>query len=204
MNCCCPAGFTFVFFGARPAVIMVIVVNVCIINNGCFVVDSWAIPVVVPVHTALVHVSGGEESPVCGRNIHIDIDINTRPHWRPSVIAAAASPRHPGRRPFITGNPCPAVVVVVNPPSVMERRPTPGVVRHPSVSVIGHYPVSVGGIRMKIPSHIGYPDASVATVANPSPVRPQFVIEHIERNTATPVSIVIVFVFVITVVVVSL
>ena len=110
----------------------------------------------------------------------MDMDIDSGTHRCPSVITASTSPCYPCRCPFVTGNPCPSVIVVIVPASVVERCPSPGKARYPSVSVIGHHPVAVSGIWMKVSTHIGDPDAAVIAVVDPSSVRPQLVVEHIE------------------------
>jgi hypothetical protein len=49
---------------------------------------------------------------------------------------------------------------------------------------------------MKVPAHIGNPDAAVVAIVDPSSVRVQFVIEYVERYT-TSRTVVIIFLFVI-------
>lgn len=127
----------------------------------------------------------------------MDMNVDPRAHRCPAVITATASPRYPGRRPFVTGDPCPSVVIVIIPPSIMERCPSPGEVRYPGVSIIGHHPISIGCIRMKLSPNVGNPDAAVMTVVDPSSVRSQFVIENVERYTTSLIAVVIISLFVI-------
>ena len=146
------------------------------------------------VHTPIIHVSGRQESPVTGRHVYVKIDIDSGTHRRPSVIAASASPAYPGRCPFVAGNPGPSVEVVIIPASVMKGRPTPGEVRYPGISIIGHCPVTVGCIRMKVSTHIGYPDAPIVVVVDPSAMRAQFIIEYVERYATSLILIAVVIV----------
>jgi hypothetical protein len=54
---------------------------------------------------------------------------------------------------------------------------------------------------MKVPSYIGYPDAAVVTVVDPSTVGSQFVVEYVERYTASLIAVIIISLFVIILVV---
>jgi len=149
----------------------------------------------------VVHIPVGQKCPVKPWNIDVDIDMNARTHGCPSVVTAATSPAYPGRCPFITGNPCPSVVVVVIPSSIMERCPAPRVIRYPGVAVIGHHPISVGCVRMKISSSIRNPYPTISAIVDPSAVRPQFIIENIERNT-TIISVIIIIIIVVIVIII--
>jgi hypothetical protein len=114
--------------------------------------------------------------------VDIDADTDTGTHRSPAVISAAASPRYPCRRPFVAGNPCPAVIIVVIPAAVVERSPTPRIIGNPSVSVIGHRPVTIRGIRMKTARHTRNPNVSVIVVFYPCPVRIQIIVKGLETD----------------------
>ena len=131
----------------------------------------------------------------------MNVDIHPGAYRSPSVVATAASPGYPCGGPLVPGDPCPPVVIVPIPPSVVERSPSPRVVRYPHISMIGHHPVTVGGVRMKVPPHTRYPYTAVRMVVDPPAVRPQLVIKYVEVDTA---AVVVVLLFVITVIVVSL
>jgi len=193
------AGGTFIISGTRPAVITVIIIYVGIVDNGSPVVNGRAVSTIVSVHIAVIHVGVWQKSPVDPGNIDINAYIYAGSHWCPSIIAAATSPGNPCRCPFVTGNPCPSVIVVVIPSAVMERRPSPGVVRYPGVTIVGHHPIAVGCIRMKVPFDIGNPHPTISAVIEPPAVRSQLIVENIERY-ATIMLIAILIIFIIAVV----
>jgi hypothetical protein len=150
----------------------------------------------------VVHIPVGQKCPVKPWNVDAYIDMNARAHGCPSVVTTTTSPAHPGRCPFITGNPCPSVVIVVIPSPIMERCPAPRVFRNPSVAVIGHHPISVGCVGMKISSNIRNPNPAISAIVDPSAVGPQFIIENIERN-ATIISVIIIVIFIVIIVVIT-
>lgn len=202
MNRGCSACGPFVISDTRSAVITVVVIYVCIVDDRGPVINGRAVTVVISVHVAVVHIPVRQECPVESRNIDVDIDVNTGAHGCPSVVSTATSPVYPGRCPFITGNPCPSVVVVVIPSSIVERCPAPRVIRYPGVAVIGHHPISVGSVRMKVPSYIRNPNPAISAIVDPSAVRPQFIVENIERDAAIiTIIIIVVIIVVITVII---
>jgi hypothetical protein len=191
----------FIISGTRTAVITVITVHVGIVDNGSPVVNGRAISAIVSVHIVVIHVGMWQKRPIESGNIDVYADIYAGSHRCPSVVAAATSPDNPCRCPFVTGNPCPSVIVVVIPSAVMERRPPPGVVRYPGVTVVGHHPVAVGCVRMKVSFDIGNPHPAISAVVDPPAVRSQLIVENIERYAAIML-IVIIIIFVIAVVVI--
>lgn len=210
MNSGCSAGGTFVVPGTRSAVITVVVVYVCIVDDRSPVVYGRAITVVISVHITVVHIPVRQKRPVKSGNVNVDIDMESGTHRRPSVVSAAASPAYPGRCPFITGDPCPSIVIVIIPPAIMEGGPAPRIIRYPGVAVICHHPISVGCVRMKVSSSIRNPYPAISAVIDPPAVRSQFIIENIEGD-ASVISIIIIivitvviFIVIIAVIVVSL
>jgi hypothetical protein len=171
------------------------------VDNCSPVVNGRAVSAIVPVHIAVIHVGVWQKGPVASRQVDVDVDVDAGAHWSPSVVAATTSPGDPGRCPFIAGNPGPSVVFVVIPAAVVERSPSPGVVRYPGVSVVGHHPVAVGGIGMKIASHVGDPDPAIGAVVDPSAVRLKLIVKEIERDS--PLGIIILVVVSLTIIVVS-
>lgn len=194
------AGGTFIISGTRSAVITVIVIHVGIVDNGGPVVNVRAVSAIVSVHIAMIHAVVWQKRPVASGNIDVYADMYAGSHRCPSIVAAATSPGHPCRCPFVTGNPGPPVIVVVIPSPVMERCPSPRVVRYPGVTIVGHHPVAVGRVRMKVSSDIGNPHPAISAVVDPPAVRPQLIVENIERNAAIML-IAIVIIFVIAVVI---
>jgi len=50
---------------------------------------------------------------------------------------------------------------------------------------------------MKVPAYIGNPDPAVVAVVDPSSMRVQFVIEYVERYTASLIAVIVVSVIII-------
>jgi len=121
----CSARLTAVVAGGGTTVIPIVIVDIGVVDDGGPVVNGRAVTVVVTVHVAVVHIPVGKEGPVAGRQVNVDIDVDAGAHGCPSVVSTAASPADPGRCPFVTGNPCPPVVVVIIPTAVVERCPSP-------------------------------------------------------------------------------
>lgn len=204
MHSGCSAGGTFIIPRARAAIIAVVVVHVGIVDDCCLVVNGRTVSVVISVHIAVIHSVVRQKGPIVSGNMNVDIDMNAGSHGCPPVITAATSPGNPGRSPLVAGNPCPSIIVIVIPSSVVERRPTPRVVRHPGVAVIGHHPISVGCVGVKVSSDIRNPHPAISSVVDPSAVRPQFVVKDIEADSAIITVGVIIIVVIIAVIVVSL
>lgn len=71
---CASSGFTFVISCTWTAVVVVVVIDICIVYNCCLVVNIWTVSVVISVHIAVVHISVGEECPIAGWCVDVDID----------------------------------------------------------------------------------------------------------------------------------
>lgn len=196
MNSGCSSRGTFIVSGTRPAVITVVVIHVCIVDDRGPVVDGRTVAVVISIHITMVHIPVGQERPVKPGNIDVNIDVDAGAHGCPSVVSTATSPGYPGRSPFIAGNPCPSVVVVIIPSPIMEGCPAPRVIRYPGIAVIGHYPISVSSVGMKVPTDVWNPNPAISAIVDPSAVRPQFIVENIERN-ANIITIIIIVVIII-------
>jgi hypothetical protein len=161
------AGGSFDFSRGWSTVIAVVVVNVCIVDDGCLVVNVLAVSTVISVHISVIHSVVRNECPVTSGQIYVDVDVYAGSHGCPSVITATTSPGYPCWCPFVTGYPAPSVVVVEEPTSVMEGSPSPRVVRYPGVPIIGHHPITIGSIGMKIPANIGNPHTTILVVVDP-------------------------------------
>lgn len=173
-----PARRAPVFSCRGTAVIMVVVVNIRIVYNGGTVVDIRAVSVVIPVNVTPVHVLIGQKYPIVRRHIDAHVDTHSRTHRRPTVISAPAPPGYPSGSPFVAGNPRPAVIIVIEPASVVKRCPSPREIRNPGIAVIGHYPISVRCIRMEIPTYSRYPYFAISAVPHPPAVTTQSVVEN--------------------------
>ena len=188
----CPAGFTAEVAGGGTTVIPVVIVDIGVVDDGGPVVNRRAVAVVVTMHVAVVHISVGQEGPVAGRQVDVDVYVDAGAHGCPSVVSTTTSPANPGWCPFVTGNPCPSVVVVIVPSSVVERCPSPGVVGDPGVAVVGHHPISVGSIWMEVTSHVGDPYPAMCSVVDPTAVRAQLIVEEIEADPSIVVVVILV------------
>lgn len=130
----------------------------------------------------LINIPGADEYPSVDRNVYRYTDPHCGSHGSPSVISVSGAPLYPSRCPFVARNPSPSLVGIINPATVMERSPTPIVMRHPGVSVFGHYPVSIGSIRHETPADIWKPDISILRVLCPMTVRSQSIVKDIYGN----------------------
>lgn len=106
-----------------------------------------------------------------------DVDSHARAEWCPSVVSTSASPTYPSWSPFVSGYPCPSVVVVMYPPAIMERCPAPAVVGYPGIAVVGHGPIAIAHVGLETRTHIGNPDISMFIIVDPVAIGSQFVIE---------------------------
>src|SRR5262245_22370055 len=66
---------------------------------------------------------------------------------RPAAVTAVISPTHPGRAPGRSGRPDPTGVRMMVPSSIMERSPSPRVVRQPVPPAVAVNPASTMAIR---------------------------------------------------------
>jgi hypothetical protein len=104
-------------------------------------------------------------------DVYIDVDIDSRGQWRPAVISVAIPPGNPTRTPFTAGDPNPSIPVVVVPSSIMERGPTPVIIRDPGPAIISICPVSIRTIWMETGTGIRDPDLAVFRHEDPVAVR---------------------------------
>jgi hypothetical protein len=113
---------------------MAVVVNIGIVDNGSPIDDTPYIRpgCAVAVYIGLHEMTIAYKSPVRIRNPRSDVDgyIDIQPGTEgcPSVVATSITPGHPGRAPFVAGNPHPAVVIIKMPPAVVKRPPAPFVI----------------------------------------------------------------------------
>lgn len=164
----------------RPIGILVVIMVIIIIDNGCLVIDirylcaGNAVAIPVPAH----EVALGNKNPEIERQIDRHPYLYTRHQGSPSVISASGTPVDPSRAPCVVGNPGPSEIVVVKPAPVMERSPSPIVVRQPCIAVFSHYPPSAGIVRMEIRPCRRDPDRTVLRVVRPSAVRRKGIEKH--------------------------
>jgi len=173
------AGSPFNLAPAWAAYVRTVVVHVRVVDNGSTVVYPHAIAVrcIVTVQSWAGNVPLGHEYPMVVGDADVHINAHARAKRRPTVVTTATPPAHPGRSPFVTRYPGPAVVIGIRPAAVVEWSPPPVVIRHPGVTVAGHHPVAVGGIRLKALFRIRKPYISIFRVIYPLPVRCQFVVK---------------------------
>jgi hypothetical protein len=147
-------------------------------------IDDGHIPglidiIVTDIRTADILV--GNKTPAIGRRHittairHVEADAGT--HGSPSIVFVAVTPGHPGRSILITGYPHPAIPILEEPAAIVEGGPAPGIVGSPGPSFIGIDPMTIGGIRLKIRTHIRQPDIPVTGVVYPLSIRTQIVIK---------------------------
>jgi len=94
----------------------------------------------------------------------------------PATIGIRVAPRHPRRRPVVSGNPHPANTVVPVPAAVVERRPTPRIGRVPIPSSVGVEPVSAVAVGLPPGHNRGagrLPHPPIRWHIHPGPVRRQ-------------------------------
>jgi hypothetical protein len=156
-----------------------IVVNACVVDYRCLIDDR---NILRPVHIVVMNlrrsnISHRNKTPaVCRNNSYRN--THTWSQWRPAVIVAAAAPANPGRSPFVTWNPDPAVFIRIGPATVVERRPAPTVIGEPGPAIICICPVTSCFVRNKSRS-IADPNLAVTAIVYPSSVRSQSVIENV-------------------------
>jgi hypothetical protein len=100
----------------------------------------------------------------------------------PSDVVIAVTPRHPRRRPHVTGNPDPSIVGVGSPAAVVERDPAPLLFRHPGPSVVGEHPAAVEIGSPPAPHVTGGPAATVVVDLHPLAVWSQIVVKEVHGH----------------------
>lgn len=128
------SGNSLHFSSAWTSVHIIVVVHDGVIDD-CGTVDDFNLGAVmrigsiVSVHISMIDATMRDKYPVSGWDIDAHIDRYAGAKWGPTVVSATCPPAHPGRRPFIAGNPCPRLIVVIKVPApVVERRPAPIIV----------------------------------------------------------------------------
>jgi len=107
------------------------------------------------------------------------VKSDTRFHRRPAIVFIAVPPGDPGRRPFIAGNPHPAITIRKKPAAIVKGRPAPGIIGGPGPAVVSINPLTIGGVRLEIGTGIRQPDIPVIRILYPLPVRTQVVIKRL-------------------------
>src|SRR6185369_10222367 len=72
----------------------------------------------------------------------------------PATVAAGLAPANPGRAPYAIRAPHPAVARIFTPAAIMERRPTPRLIRVPIPTAVGPGPVA--GVAVRTPGRAGH------------------------------------------------
>ena len=130
------------------------------------------------------YIAPGNKGPiVCGRAIGTPgrTNFDVRPDRRPAIVPAIFSPGYPGRCPVIPGNPHPAVTVIIKPITIVERSPTPVIIRNPGPSIRRKHPVSRASIRTKSRADGSrYPHISVLIIIHPRSIRRKLVVKNLE------------------------
>lgn len=128
-----------------------------------------------------VDITAGNKCPPGIRHIisraEREIDTDTGAHWRPAIVSTALTPVYPSRPPGTSGNPYPAIIGTLRPTAVVERRPSPGIVRNPHIAIFGHYPMAIGIIGTEITSCVRGPYITILRIVQPLAVRREVVVE---------------------------
>src|SRR5262249_6096207 len=86
---------------------------------------------------------------------------------RPSEVAVALAPRHPGRGPMCAGYPDPAVVRAVIPVAVVIDGPAERRVGHPRPADVGPDPVAIAVRTPIVWNVVRRPDPAIGREADP-------------------------------------
>lgn len=126
-------------------------------------------------------------------------------HWCPAVVSVIGrTPIYPSRRPFIAGDPYPAIIAVIRPAAIVEGCPSPAIIGDPGIPVIGHGPVTIGIIRAEVLIYIGYPDIAILRIIDPLPVRRKRIVEILVGAIVVIAVIIIIVIIIITAVIVAI
>jgi len=162
-----------------------------IVHNGRVVDDGGVVDNghillfadIVVVDMRAGHILLGNEAPVMSGGViaatggHADADAGTK--RRPAIIVGALPPADPGRRPFISRDPHPAITVFKEPAAIVEGGPSPGIIRSPGPAAVSIHPVAVGGIGFEIGSDIGHPHVAVLRIIDPLAIGAQGVVKRL-------------------------
>ena len=100
----------------------------------------------------------------------------------PTAIPASITPAHPGRSPFMTRYPNPAIVPIVCPATIVVASPSPRIVRYPGVAIFGHHPMPAG-VGPESGILIGYENIAIPCIINPFTIRRKVIIKSLVRNS---------------------
>src|SRR5882762_2448745 len=98
----------------------------------------------------------------------------------PPTTISREAPGYPGRSPDAVGVPNPATTIVQLPPAIMERSPTPGIIRGPVPTAIGVNPMTAVAIGAPpaINDHgAGLPAPAEASQLHPGAVRRKVIVK---------------------------
>lgn len=156
-----------------------VIIHVRVVNNRGAVKYRYPIPVgcTIAIPPVAINMALGYKYPVVVWNTDVYVDAHTGAKRSPPVVAAATTPAHPRRSPIISGYPSPPIIVAICPAAIVERSPSPRIIRNPGIAVGSHYPMAVGGIRLEIRSRIREPDISIFRIIYPIPMRCKVIIE---------------------------
>jgi len=101
---------------------------------------------------------------------------------RPAIILGTLPPADPGRRPFVTGDPHPAISFFKKPAAVVEGGPAPGVIGSPGPAAVGIHPISVAGIGFEIRTDIRHPYIAVLRIIDPLTIGTQGIVKRLIRG----------------------
>jgi hypothetical protein len=162
-------GIAFHFSAVRTREISSVVTHIDIIDNrGMSIKTTVSVSgYMIVVYRPVGDITLRYKDPSSQRYVDVDIDVEARAQWCPSVVAASGSPVHPCRTPFRTRHPDPSIIIVKEPASVVKRRPTPVVVRNPGVAIVSNYPVPPCAIGLKSFLYIGDPYTAVILIVDP-------------------------------------
>src|ERR1051326_6755179 len=119
------------------------------------------------------------ECPILARAVISGSNAHAGAHWRPAAISSATSPHHPGGSPVIIGNPNPAVKRIEHPAAVVERSPSPRIIRDPCPAHIGITPVAVRIIRRETCVAHRHPHITVTRIVYPCSVGRKLIVKHL-------------------------
>ena len=106
-----------------------------------------------------------------------------RRHRHPAGHAVIRTPHHPCRAPYVTGNPKPTVVGIVDPAAIVERDIAPRVVGDPGPAVIvGVGPVAGGIVGAEIRADVRHPHLAPTVAVDPIAIAREFALEHVETH----------------------